>query len=142
MRPDRRLRAELGLFGVEVRRPSSGELLPLLVLLEARVRSTLSIGEILPLMEEALLSTGDTVPAMDGSLLKDVLLLAEVTLCLREREMGDSLCRSSSEAVGGGRATGRTSPRRPCVTRRTWQGSWRDRKCSSVSQPPPTRTIM
>lgn len=27
------------------------------------------------------------------------------------------------------------------LTTITWQGSWRERKCSSVSQPPPTRTI-
>lgn len=103
-------------MGVEVRRPSDGELLPLLALLEGRGRSDFSIGDSLPLKEEDLLSTGDMVPGREGSLpVRDVLLLArEVRLCLRE--IGDSF---SSSVSGGGKVTGNTSPRRPVVTRRT-----------------------
>lgn len=133
VKADFKLLADVGLIGVEVRRASgSGELLPLLALLEARVERPLrrSTGEVLPLMEEALLSTGDTVPATEGSLVSEARLL-----------VGES---GAGASVAGGvsaSGTGSTS-RRPCVTRRTWQGSWRDRKCSSVSQPPPTRTIM
>lgn len=77
-------------------------------------------GEAFPLIE-ALLSTGDTEPW--ASLVSEALLLAG------ERLLERSLVRVMSA-------------RRPCVTRRTWHGSWRDRKCSRVSQPPPTRTIM
>lgn len=92
--------AGAGLAGVEVRRCSSGELLPLLGLLEERGRP--SSG-----------SAGEAARGGEGG----------------------------AGGAGGEGGRGSTS-RRPCVTRRTWQGSWRDRKCSSVSQPPPTRTIM
>lgn len=86
-------------------------------------------GEVLPLRGfgdafppvEALRSTGDTEPCL--SLVREALLLA-----------GERLSERSLVRVMAGR--------RPCVTRRTWHGSWRDRKCSSVSHPPPTRTIM
>lgn len=79
VKAERKLLAEAGLTGVEVRRWSgSGELLPLLALLEARVERPLrsSTGDVLPLMEEALLSTGETVPATEHSLVSEALLLA------------------------------------------------------------------
>lgn len=109
----------LGLLGVELLSPSGiGEFLPLLALLDARVLLPLfNSGEVLPLMDEALLSTGEAVPAKDGSLVSDVLLLAGDTLVLR---MGDSLPISSCSGCMG---TGSTLPLRPWVTRRTWQGS-------------------
>lgn len=144
---DFRLRAEAGLTGVDVRRTScKGELFPLLALLEARVLPSLvSTGDSFPLREEALESIGETVPATDS--FRDALLLAGERVCWRG--IGESLRISWSVGAGDGeveeeegRGTGRTPARRPCVTRRTWHGSWRDRKCSSVSQPPPTRTIM
>lgn len=142
---DLRVRAEAGLVGVDVRRTSCrGELFPLLALLEARVPSLASTGESFPLREEALESTGETVPATES--LREVLLLAGDSVCWRG--MGESLRMSWSDVtlgagVGEGEEGGSgTRERLPGVTRRTWQGSWRDRKCSSVSQPPPTRTIM
>lgn len=134
---DFKLLAEAGLIGVEVLLPSGcGELLPLLALLDARVLLPLfnSTGKVFPLREEALLSIGETVPGSEDSLVSDVLLLAGETL---PRGAG-----GAGAGAGGAGSTGSTLPRRPCVTRRTWQGSCRDRKCSSVSQPPPTRTIM
>lgn len=108
------LRTGAGLVGVEVRRCSSGEVLPLLGLLEERGRPSLgSTGDVCPLAEEALLSAGEAARGGEGG-----------------------------EGGAGGEGGRGSTSRRPCVTRRTWQGSWRDRKCSSVSQPPPTRTIM
>lgn len=132
-------------FGVEVRLLSNGEDLPEEVFrltgevvealelctgetVEERVKAR-STGEILP--EEALL-IGESFP-LEGA--GESFPLEGVGESFPVEAAGDS------EAGGGGR--GRSAPpRRPCVTRRTWHGSWRDRKCSSVSQPPPTRTIM
>lgn len=112
---DRMLLAEAGRLGVELAsRRSVGVALP-------DLRPT---GDVFPLREDALLSTGDAVPSEDS------LLLA-----------GDSFG-GSGDTLRGSRVTGRTSALLPWVTRRTWHGSCRDRKCSSVSHPPPTRTIM
>lgn len=91
------------LMGVEVRRLSgTGEIFPSLL-----ARLILATGEDFPLTEEALLSTGDIVPDS----LSEVLLLAGEMVLMGER--------SSSSCCGVGRATGRTLPLRPCVTRRT-----------------------
>lgn len=106
----------------------------------------ISSGDVLPLMEEALLSTGEMEPGREESLVREFLLLAgegEALPVMDGSLLSDALLPAGEGELRGegGRATGSTS-RRPCVTRRTWQGSCRERKCSSVSQPPPTRTIM
>lgn len=161
-----------GLVGVEVRKgdvfplvlrnltpESTGEVLPLIDEALLSKGDTLPFerevlrgfefspgsGEIFPLMEDVLLSIGDIVPGRDS--FREVLLLAGEGDVLPIREGSfvrePLLLAGEGEVRGeaGGRVTGSTS-RRPCVTRRTWQGSCRDKKCSSVSQPPPTRTIM
>lgn len=77
---DRILRAEAVSVGVEVRRGSPrGELLPLPALLDARVPRPLrdSTGEVLPLTEDALLSTGEMVLESDGSRREALLLGGE-----------------------------------------------------------------
>ena len=152
----------------------------------------LTTGDVFPLIEDALLSAGETLPIEDslfseflllagegdvcdgeGSFVSEFLLLAgdgevraregsfirEFLLLVGEGEVrgsegsftrefllltGEGVGECEGESAGGaGGGVGRGSTsRRPCVTRRTWQGSWRERKCSSVSQPPPTRTIM
>lgn len=140
VKADRRLLAGAGLLGVEVRLKSgSGELLPLLALLEARVDLPLrnSTGEVLPLMEEALLSMGEMVPLAEGSCVGEARGEARVWAGGGVRGGAGSAAGSGAGSAGSG-----STARRPGVTSRTWQGSWRDRKCSSVSQPPPTRTIM
>lgn len=108
---------ETGLLGVEVRR--SGEHFPLSGLPGVRVLSSLgSTGEVLPLIDDALLSMGETVPA------REVLLGAGdgpawagegPAEAGRGEGLGECECAGEGE---GGSGTGSTS-RRPCVTRRT-----------------------
>lgn len=106
-------------------------------------RRTSLIGDILPD------DVGETVPNVSllatEDLLKDRCLIGSTGEILPVEVAGEILggvLEGLSGLVGVGKATGRSAERRPCVTRRTWHGSWRERKCSSVSQPPPTRTIM